>query len=122
MLKKRNGFKILWIVIFIFSLSPCYLHAQEKEEKLDPDIFYQDFEEFISIIKEIQNKYVDEVGLRALLMNAYKGMLAGLDPYSQFIDSKNLEELKIETEGEFDGLGIEVVITGWIFKGLDTYC
>ncbi len=109
MLRMRNSFKIIWIVIFIFSLNPCYLHAQ-KEEKLDPDIFYQDFEEFISIIKEIQNKYVDEVGLRALLMNSYKGMLAGLDPYSQFIDSKNLEELKIETEGEFDGLGIEVIM------------
>ncbi|MCR4289239.1 MAG: S41 family peptidase [Candidatus Scalindua sp.] len=104
-----NGFKILWIVIFLFSLNPCYLHAQ-KEEKLDPDIFYQDFEEFISIVKEIQDKYVDEVGLRALLMNAYRGMLAGLDPHSQFIDSKNLEELKIETEGEFDGLGIEVIL------------
>ncbi len=109
MLRMRNSFKIVWLVIFIFTLNPCYLHAQ-KEEKLDPDIFYQDFEELINIIKEIQNKYVDEVGLRALLMNAYKGMLAGLDPYSQFIDSKNLEELKIETEGEFDGLGIEVII------------
>ncbi|MBT3880849.1 MAG: S41 family peptidase [Candidatus Scalindua sp.] len=109
MLRIRNTFKILWIVIFIFSLSPCYLHAQ-KEEKLDPDIFYQDFEEFISIIKEIQDKYVDEVGLRALLMDAYKGMLAGLDPHSQFIDAKSLEELKIETEGEFDGLGIEVIV------------
>ena len=109
MLRIRNSFKILWIVIFIFSLSPCYLYAQ-KEEKLDPNIFYQDFEEFISIIKEIQDKYVDEVGLRALLMNAYKGMLAGLDPHSQFIDSANLEELMIETEGEFDGLGIEVII------------
>jgi carboxyl-terminal processing protease len=108
-LRMRNSFKIVWIVIFIFTLNPCYLHAQ-KEEKLDPDIFYQDFEELINVIKEIQNKYVDEVGLRALLMNAYKGMLAGLDPYSQFIDSKNLEELKIETEGEFDGLGIEVII------------
>ncbi|MCP4271976.1 MAG: S41 family peptidase [Gammaproteobacteria bacterium] len=109
MLRIRSHFIIIWIVIFSFSLNPGYLHAQ-KEEKLDPDIFYQDFEEFISIIKEIQNKYVDEVGLRALLMNSYKGMLAGLDPYSQFIDSKNLEELKIETEGEFDGLGIEVII------------
>lgn len=86
------------------------MHAQEKEEQIDPHVFYQDFEEFISIIKEIQNKYVDEVGLRTLLMDAYKGMLAGLDPYSQFIDSKSLEELKIETEGEFDGLGIEVII------------
>ena len=109
MSKIRRFFKILWIVIFIFSLAPCYLHAQ-KEEKLDPDMFYQDFEEFISIIKEIQNKYVDEVGLRALLMNAYNGMLAGLDPHSQFIGPDDLEELKIETEGEFDGLGIEVII------------
>ncbi len=105
----RNSFKIIWIVIFIISLSPCYLHAQ-KEEKPDSDLFYQDFEEFISVIKEIQNKYVDEVGLRALLMSAYNGMLAGLDPHSQFIDSKNLKELMIETEGEFDGLGIEVIL------------
>ena len=60
MLRIRNGFKTFWIVVFIFSLSPCYLHAQEKEEKLDPQIFYQDFEEFISIIKEIQNKYADQ--------------------------------------------------------------
>ncbi|GAX61764.1 periplasmic protease [Candidatus Scalindua japonica] len=109
MLRMKCSFIIIWIVFFIFSLNPCYLLAQ-KEEKIDPDVFFQDFEEFISIIKEIQNKYVDEVGLRTLLMNAYKGMLAGLDPYSQFIDSQNLKELKIETEGEFDGLGIEVVI------------
>ncbi len=109
MLKIKSGFNIFWIAIIIFSLSPALSHAQ-KEEKLNADLFYQDFEEFINVIKEIQNKYVEEIELRALLKNAYRGMLAGLDPYSQFIDSKNLEELKIETEGEFDGLGIEVVI------------
>ena len=90
----------------------------QEEEKLNPDVFYQDFEEFISIIKEIQNKYVDEVGLRALLMNAYNGMLAGLDPHSQFIDSKSLEELRIETEGEFDGIGIEVVLKNGFLRVL----
>ena len=117
MLKMKIYFKIIWIVIFIISLNPCYLHAQ-KEEKLDPGLFYQDFEEFISVIKEIQNKYVDEVGLRALLVSAYNGMLAGLDPHSQFIDSKNLKELMIETEGEFDGLGIEVILKGGFLRVL----
>ena len=116
-IKMKNSLKIIWIVIFIISLNPCYLHAQ-KEEKPDPDLFYQDFEEFISVIKEIQNKYVDEVGLRALLMSAYNGMLAGLDPHSQFIDSKNLKELMIETEGEFDGLGIEVILQGGFLRVL----
>ncbi|MCP4268373.1 MAG: S41 family peptidase [Candidatus Brocadiaceae bacterium] len=109
MLRIKSSFNIFWIAIIIFSLNPPFSHAQ-KEKKLNADIYYQDFEEFINVINEIKNKYVEEVELRALLKNAYRGMLAGLDPYSQFIDSKNLEELKIETEGEFDGLGIEVVI------------
>ena len=90
--------------------SKSMLSARTGEKKPDPDVYYQDFEEFINVIKEIQNKYVDEIELRALLKNAYRGMLAGLDPYSQFIDSEHLEELKIETGGVFDGLGIEVVI------------
>ena len=109
MLATRSCFNFIWIVIIFFSLNPCGLHAQTEKET-DPDVYYQDFEEFITVIQEIQNKYVDEVKLRALLKDAYKGMLAGLDPYSQFIDSKHLEELRIETGGVFEGLGIEVVI------------
>lgn len=105
----RKWFHLIWIAVIVFSLNTSGLFAK-TEEKRDPDEYYQDFEEFISVIKEIQNKYVSEVGLRELLKNAYRGMLAGLDPYSQFIDSQNLEELKIETGGIFDGLGIEVII------------
>ena len=109
MLRIRSRSNFFWIAIIIFCLTPCYLHAQ-TEEKPDPNNYYQDFEEFINIIKEIQNKYVDEVELGVLLKNAYKGMLAGLDPHSQFIDSENLEEMRIETEGVFYGLGIEVAV------------
>ncbi len=117
MLKTRSCFNFIWIVIIFFSLTPCYLHAQTEKETA-PDVYYQDFEEFITVIKEIQNKYVDEVKLRALLKDAYKGMLAGLDPYSQFIDSKHLEELRIETGGVFEGLGIEVVVKDGILTVL----
>ncbi|ODS34837.1 MAG: protease [Candidatus Scalindua rubra] len=105
----KSCFNFIWILIIISSLDLYCLHAQ-TEEKPDPNTYYQNFEEFINVIKEIQNKYVDEVELKELLKNAYKGMLNGLDPYSQFIDSENLEELKIETGGVFDGLGIEVII------------
>ncbi len=105
----RSFFNFIWIVIIFFSLTPCSLHAQ-TEKKPGPDVYYQDFEEFITVIKEIQDKYVDEVDLRELLKSGYKGMLGSLDPYSQFIDSKHLEELRIETGGVFEGLGIEVVI------------
>lgn len=71
---------------------------------------YEEFEEFIRVVKELQDKYVDEIKLNTILTNAYRGMLSGLDPYSQYFNAEELEDLKIETEGEFEGLGIEVVI------------
>ena len=109
MLKTRSCFNFIWIVIIFFSLTPCGLHAQTEKET-GPDVYYQDFEEFITIIKEIQNKYVDVVDLKTLLRSGYTGMLGSLDPYSQYIGSKHLEELRIETGGVFEGLGIEIVI------------
>lgn len=71
---------------------------------------YEEFEEFIKVVKEVQDKYVDEIKLGTILTNAYRGMLAGLDPYSQYFSPEEFEDLRIETEGEFEGLGIEVVI------------
>ncbi len=117
MLKTRSCFNFIWIVIILFSLTPCGLHAQTEKETA-PDVYYQDFEEFITIIKEIQNKYVDVVDLRTLLRSGYTGMLGSLDPYSQYIDSKHLEELRIETGGVFEGLGIEVIVKDGILTVL----
>ncbi len=87
------------------------VQAESKERAKNPrEEVYEGFEEFIKIIKELQDRYVDEIKLNTILTNAYRGMLSGLDPYSQYFGAEELEDLKIETEGEFEGLGIEVVI------------
>lgn len=80
------------------------LLSEEKED------YYKDYEELVKVIRLIKEKYVDDVELSDLLSGAYRGMLQELDPYSQFIDQDALEDLKIETEGEFGGLGIEVIV------------
>ena len=71
---------------------------------------YAEYEEFIKIVKELRDKYVDEIKINTILANAYRGMLSGLDPYSQYFSPEDLVDLKIETEGEFEGLGIEVIV------------
>src|SRR3990167_6606159 len=63
------------------------------------DEYYKNYEEFVKDIK-----------LPELFQGAYRGMLEGLDPYSQFFGPEELEELKVETEGKFGGLGIEVIV------------
>ncbi|GAI91269.1 unnamed protein product, partial [marine sediment metagenome] len=45
-----------------------------------------------------------------LIYGALKGMLRSLDPYSQFLDPEAYKEVKVETEGQFGGLGIEISI------------
>ncbi|MFA5114680.1 MAG: S41 family peptidase [Candidatus Omnitrophota bacterium] len=58
----------------------------------------------------IQTEYVDEVKPRELIYGALKGMASSLDPYSQFLDPDSYNELKIDTEGRFGGIGIEITI------------
>ena len=78
--------------------------AQAKES------VYEEYEAFVKVVKELQDKYVDEIKINTILVNAYRGMLSGLDPYSQYFSPEDMEDLKIETEGEFEGLGIEVIV------------
>src|SRR3989338_6417796 len=74
------------------------------------DEYYKNYEEFVRVVKLIQEKYVKDIKLPELFQGAYRGMLEGLDPYSQYFGPEELEELKVETEGKFGGLGIEVIV------------
>lgn len=116
---RKNLFKFL-IITLLISLrtvsfgqdrppGKSWVEAKETVRQTKENI-YEEFEEFIKVVKELQDKYVDEIQLSTILVNAYRGMLSGLDPYSQYFGPEELEDLKIETEGEFEGLGIEVII------------
>lgn len=63
---------------------------------------------FTDVFARVKNDYVEPVEDKALLENAIRGMLAGLDPHSSYLDEKEFKELQVGTTGEFGGLGIEV--------------
>ena len=63
---------------------------------------------FTEVFSKIKNDYVEPVDDRKLLEDAIRGMLAGLDPHSAYLDKEDYEELQEGTTGEFGGLGIEV--------------
>ncbi|MDE1890053.1 MAG: S41 family peptidase [Planctomycetota bacterium] len=117
MKKRLYCFLLLTILISIRAVSFGQDKPLEKPQievkenaKKTKENAYEEFEEFIKVVKEVQDKYVDEIKLGTILTNAYRGMLAGLDPYSQYFSPEEFEDLRIETEGEFEGLGIEVVV------------
>ena len=110
-MRRRIFVNFLLIIVFTLGFScPPQVDAQIPAQAPTEDNYFINFEELVRVVKEVKDKYVDDVTLKDLLHNAFRGILEGLDPYSQYISPEELEELRIETEGEFGGLGIEVIV------------
>ncbi|MDM7322036.1 MAG: S41 family peptidase [Gammaproteobacteria bacterium] len=63
---------------------------------------------FTDVYARIKADYVEAVDDKTLLTHAIRGMLAGLDPHSTYLDPEEYKELQAGTSGTFGGLGIEV--------------
>jgi carboxyl-terminal processing protease len=71
---------------------------------------------FTDVFSQIKEGYVEEVDDKTLLKNAIKGMLAGLDPHSSYLEPREATDLRDNTTGQFGGLGIEVSMEDGFIK------
>ncbi len=63
---------------------------------------------FSEIFSRIKQQYVEPIEDRQMIENAIRGMLAGLDPHSDYLTPASYTDLRQNTRGQFGGLGIEV--------------
>ena len=99
--------KISYIVTLFFITSGFSLANSEKKQDIDV-LPLDEIRTFTEIFSKIKSDYVENIEDSALLKNAIKGMLQGLDPHSAYLDKDAYKELQEGTSGEFGGLGIEV--------------
>lgn len=71
---------------------------------------YESLELFTDVLAIVKKSYVEEVDTKKLVYGAINGMLSALDPHSSFMPPETYKDLKIDTKGEFGGLGIEISI------------
>lgn len=71
---------------------------------------YESIELFTDVLAIVKKSYVEEVDTKKLIYGAINGMLSALDPHSSFMPPETYKELKLDTKGEFGGLGIEISI------------
>ena len=69
---------------------------------------YRPLDVFADVLAFIENGYVEDVKEKELVYGAIEGMVARLDPHSQFMRPEVFRALKEETTGEFDGVGLEL--------------
>ena len=69
---------------------------------------YEQLDLFGDIFERIRAQYVEEVEEGELIEAAINGMLTSLDPHSGYLAPEDFSDMRVQTRGEFGGLGIEV--------------
>ncbi|HEX2797600.1 MAG TPA: S41 family peptidase, partial [Immundisolibacter sp.] len=108
-------FKASALIAVGFFCALLVLRDGAHAERSDPvpagatmDLPVQELRLFSEVLGIIRQNYVEPVSDGDLLKSAIRGMLAGLDPHSAYLEQEEFQELKEGTSGEFGGLGIEV--------------
>lgn len=65
---------------------------------------------FAEVLHKVRSDYIDEVAYEELIEMAIRGMIAGLDTHSAYLDAEEYEEILISTAGSYSGVGLEVSI------------
>ncbi|MCZ6761703.1 MAG: S41 family peptidase [Gammaproteobacteria bacterium] len=65
---------------------------------------------FAEVLHKVRSDYIDEVSYEELIEMALRGMVAGLDSHSVYLDAEEYEEILISTAGSYSGVGLEVSV------------
>jgi carboxyl-terminal processing protease len=89
------------------------LLAQEPKKT---STVYEQLDLFGDIFERIRGQYVEDVDTNKLIEAAINGMLTSLDPHSSYMPPKDFDDMRVQTRGEFGGLGIEVTQEEGVIK------
>ncbi len=90
------------ILVFLNSFS-AYSASKNRET-------YEYLDLFGKIFDKVRSEYVEEVTDEELIEKAIDGMLTGLDPHSGYMNEEVWQEMQMDTQGKFGGLGIEITM------------
>ncbi len=90
--------------------APAYAKTDESSST------YELLNLFGEVFDRVRSDYVEPVSDQKLIESALNGMLTSLDPHSSYLNAKSFDDMKVQTKGEFGGLGIEVTMDNGLVK------
>lgn len=68
----------------------------------------EELQQLAAVFSMVKTDYVEPIDEKKLITDAISGMVASLDPHSQYFDKKSFKEFREGTSGRFVGVGIEI--------------
>ena len=79
---------------------------------------YKQLDALMDVFERVRTDYVDKVDDKTLIQGAINGMLASLDPHSAYLDDRDYQNLRQQTDGEYGGLGLTVTTEDGVVKAV----
>lgn len=98
------GSFILTASIISLLFSNSLAQEPQKSSRLDA------YNKLRSVISNIEANYVDDIKINEIVDKAIAGLLSNLDAHSSYLTPKDYQDLKIQTDGEFTGIGIQIAL------------
>ena len=76
----------------------------------------EEIQQLSAVFGLVKTDYVEPVDDKKLITDAISGMVASLDPHSQYFDKKSFAEFREGTSGKFVGVGIEITQEDGLIK------
>ncbi|MEE8189347.1 MAG: S41 family peptidase, partial [Kiloniellales bacterium] len=103
--------QIAAVLAAVIVIAPLGISAQENRSET-----YRQLRLFGDVFERVRADYVEEVGDEELIESAIQGMLSSLDPHSSYLNADSFRDMRVQTKGEFGGLGIEVTMESGLIK------
>lgn len=113
--RRRPAFNCLRGALFV-AIAYCAGPAFADGNPQDPTL-----RALVQAIEQVKARYAESVDDRKLTADAIRGMLQGLDPYSDYLEPEAYRELKQDNGGMFGGLGMEVGLESGAVRIVSTY-
>jgi carboxyl-terminal processing protease len=104
-------FQIAAVIAALLIAVPQFSSAQENSSDT-----YRQLKLFSEVFERVRASYVEEVSDQQLIEYAIQGMLSTLDPHSSYLNAESFGDMRVQTRGEFGGLGIEVTMENGFVK------
>jgi carboxyl-terminal processing protease len=92
------------------AIAPVHAAKKAETKTVDQDKTFEQLKILIDVYQQVVQNYVEDVDSQNLIYGAASGMIATLDPFSQFMVPEAREEMQTITEGQFGGLGIRIML------------
>ncbi|MDD2449262.1 MAG: S41 family peptidase [Sulfurimonas sp.] len=102
------GFTTIAVALTILFSANLFAKTAETDKKEASRL--EALAKFTKVISIVEQYSVDDVTIEELMDKALQGMMTNLDAHSSFLTQKDYKRLKVQTDGEFGGLGITVGI------------